>query len=256
MRFFALLALCFAAIAAVSSNPQRIVGGSVTTIDSYPTLAGLLYSFDFNTYWQACVGAILNNRAILTAASCTDGYPNNRWRIRVGSTWANSGGIVHNLAANIIHPSYNYTNNDNDVAIIRSATTFTFNNNVRAASIAGPNYNLLDNQAVWVAGWGTTYDGGFASDQLRHVQLVTINQNTCRSNYAASSRRYAVTDNMLCSGWPAGGRGQCLGDEGSPLYHNGVVVGLYSFGIGCGQDLYPAVNTRVSRYTAWISSNA
>ncbi|PZC73446.1 hypothetical protein B5X24_HaOG200449 [Helicoverpa armigera] len=256
MRFLALLALCFAAIVAVSSNPQRILGGSVTNINNYPTLAAVLYSWNLSTFWQACGGAILNNRAILTAAHCTIYYPNERWRIRVGSTWANSGGVVHNLAANIIHPSYNYTNNDNDIAILRSATTFSFNNNVRAASIAGPNYSLADNQAVWVAGWGTTSDGGYSSEQLRHVQLVTVNQNTCRNNYAASVRRFAITDNMLCSGWPSGGRGQCLGDEGGPLYHNGVVVGLYSFGIGCGQAQYPAVNARVSRYTAWIQSNA
>nr|ABR88248.1 trypsin T5 [Heliothis virescens] len=254
MRFLALLALCFAAVAAVPSNPQRIVGGSVTTIDQYPTIAALLYSWNLSTYWQSCGGTILNNRAILTAAHCTAGDANNRWRIRVGSTWANSGGVVHNLNANIIHPSYNSRTLDNDIAILRSATTFSFNNNVRAASIAGANYNLADNQAVWAAGWGTTSAGGSSSEQLRHVQMVVINQNTCRNNYAA--RGIAITDNMLCSGWPSGGRDQCQGDSGGPLYHNGNVVGVCSFGIGCAQAQFPGVNARVSRYTSWISSNA
>ncbi|PZC73448.1 hypothetical protein B5X24_HaOG200451 [Helicoverpa armigera] len=255
MRFLALLALCFATAAAVPSNPQRIVGGSATTIGQYPTIAALLYSPNLSTYWQACGGTILNNRAVLTAAHCTSGDAANRWRIRVGSTWANSGGVVHNVNANIVHQSWNQRTYDNDISILRASTTFSFNNNVRAASIAGANYNLADNQAVWAAGWGTTFYGAsVGSEQLRHVQLVSINQNTCRINYA--TRGVTITANMLCSGWPNGGRDQCQGDSGGPLYHNGIVVGVCSFGIGCAQAQFPGVNARVSRYTAWIQSNA
>ena len=63
---------------------------------------------------------------------------------------------------------------NNDIAVLRSANTFSFNNNVRAASIAGANYNLADNQAVWAAGWGTT-----------SVSLLKINLNSCstKSHY-------------------------------------------------------------------------
>nr|AAT95362.1 trypsin IIb3 precursor [Sesamia nonagrioides] len=255
MRVLALLALCFAAVAAVPSNPQRIVGGSGTTISQYPSMASLLYTWDFIGYWQNCGGIIINNRSILSAAHCTIGDPANRWRIRVGSTWANSGGVVSNVNQIINHPQFNGNTNDNDICILRSATTFSFNNNVAAASIAGSNYNVPDNQAVWAAGWGALYSGALSgSEQLQHVQTVVINQNTCRINYA--SRLILITDNMLCSGWPNGGRDQCQGDSGGPLYHNGIVVGVCSFGLGCAQAAFPGVNTRVSRYTAWIQSNA
>uniref|UniRef100_A0A2A4K6F8 trypsin n=1 Tax=Heliothis virescens TaxID=7102 RepID=A0A2A4K6F8_HELVI len=253
MRIFAVLALCVAAVAAVPG--QRIVGGSVTTIDQYPTIAALLYSSNLVSYWQDCGGSILNNRAILTAAHCTAGYAVNRFRVRLGSTWANSGGAVHNANANIVHPQYDRNTLNNDIAIIRSATTFSFNNNVRAASIAGANYLPADNQVVWAAGWGDTFYGSNqGSEQLRHVQLVTINQNTCRNNYA--TRGVLINDNMICAGWSSGGRDQCQGDSGGPLYHNGIVVGVSSFGIGCGQAFFPGVSARVSRYTSWISSNA
>ncbi|KAJ8736110.1 hypothetical protein PYW08_006766 [Mythimna loreyi] len=254
MRLLALLALCFAAVAAVPSNPQRIVGGSLTTIDRYPSIASLLFSWLGTSYWQACGGTILNNRAILTAAHCTIGDPASRWRIRVGSTWANSGGVVHNVNQIINHPQYNGNTYNNDIAVLRSASTFTLNNNVRAAPIAGSNYNLADNQVVWAAGWGTTSQGGQSSEQLRHVELRSINQATCRNNYA--TRGITITDNMLCSGWSGGGRDQCQGDSGGPLYHNGNVVGVCSFGIGCAQAQFPGVNARVSRYTSWITSNS
>ncbi|KAJ8736112.1 hypothetical protein PYW08_006768 [Mythimna loreyi] len=254
MRLLALLALCFAAVAAVPSNPQRIVGGSLTTIDRYPSIVALLFSWTTSNHRQACGGTIINNRSILTAAHCTIGDPASRWRIRVGSTWANSGGVVHNTNSIINHPQYNSNTYNNDIAVLRSASTFTFNNNARAAPIAGSNYNLADNQVVWAAGWGTTSQGGSSSEQLRHVELRTINQATCRNNYA--TRGVAITDNMLCSGWSGGGRDQCQGDSGGPLYHNGNVVGVCSFGIGCAQAQFPGVNARVSRYASWITSNA
>lgn len=96
---------------------------------------------------------------------------------------------------------------------------------------------------------------GPASEQLRHVQIWTVNQAVCRARYAEIGR--TVTDNMLCSGWlDVGGRDQCQGDSGGPLVHNGVVVGVCSWGEECALARYPGVNARVSRYTAWIQANA
>ncbi|KAM3967800.1 trypsin CFT-1-like [Aphomia sociella] len=254
MRVFFVLALCLAAVAAVPSNPQRIVGGSVTTIDQWPEMTSLLYSWNGASYSQACGGAIINNRSVLSAAHCFFGDATINWRVRVGSTFANSGGSVHNTNQIIIHPSYNTRTLDNDVAILRVASPFIFNNNVRAASIAGSNYNLADNQVVWATGWGRISPGA-ASEQLRQVQIWTVNQATCRTRYAELG--YTLTDNMLCSGWlDVGGRDQCQGDAGGPLYHNRVVVGVCSWGESCALARYPGVNARVSRFTSWISANA
>ena len=94
-------------------------------------------------------------------------------------------------------------------------------------------------------------EGGSSSEQLRHVQIYSINQAICRSRYPN------LTDNMLCSGvLDVGGRDQCTQDSGGPLYHNGVQVGVCSFGTGCARPQFPGVNARVSRFSAWISSNA
>ncbi|XP_035448297.2 trypsin CFT-1-like [Spodoptera frugiperda] len=255
MRVLALIWLCFAAVAAVPTNHQRIVGGDLANINQYPSIAALLYSWNLNHYAHACGGIILNTNTILTAAHCTYGDAPNSWRIRVGSSMAHTGGNVYNVAHNIVHNAFSFRTLDNDIAILRSSSVFANNDNVRVASIAGPNYLLADHSLVWAVGWGDTYFGSHAgSEQLRHVQVQTINQNTCRINYA--TRGVVITDNMLCSGWPTGSRDQCHGDSGGPLYHNNIVVGVCSFGIGCGQAFFPRVNTRVSRYTAWIIANS
>ncbi|XP_063390158.1 trypsin CFT-1-like [Cydia fagiglandana] len=254
--------LLLGVVVAVSALPrteppsQRIVGGSVTTIENYPYHAGLLSTWDLNWFSQSCGGTILNNRSILTAAHCFWYYTAaNRFRVRIGSTWANSGGVVHTVSQNILHPSFNRNTLDSDVAIVRLASVITFNNQARAGSIAGANYNVADNQAVWATGWGATAFNGPASEQLRHVQIWTVNQSVCVARY--NELRLVVTDNMLCSGWlDVGGRDQCQGDSGGPLIHNGVVVGVCSWGHQCAVARYPGVNARVSRFTAWITANA
>ncbi|XP_022821679.1 trypsin CFT-1-like isoform X2 [Spodoptera litura] len=237
MRTLAILAFCLAVVAAVPSRSQRIIGGSVTTIDQYPSIAGLLLTHNWSTHWHQCGSIILNNRSVLTAAYCTERTSISRWHICVGSSWAHSGGVLHNINKEIIHPQYNIGARwNNDIAILRSATTFSFNSYVRAASIAGANYNTGD------------------SEQLHHVQVVVINQNTCKNQYVNIG--ISITDNMLCSGWSKGGRDQCARDSGGPVYHNGVVVGVTSFGMGCGDPNYAGVNIRVSRFTATITANA
>uniref|UniRef100_A0A2A4K747 trypsin n=1 Tax=Heliothis virescens TaxID=7102 RepID=A0A2A4K747_HELVI len=255
MQPIVLLCLCLGVVAAVPTNPQRIVGGTATTVEQYPTIAALLYSYFGISFSQSCGGTIITRRAILTAAHCPSGDTINKWRIRVGSSYANSGGLVHTVIAIIVHPKYNSRTIDNDVAILRTTGNIIFGNVVKPAAISGNGYILDDNEIVWAAGWGTTSAGGISSEQLRHVQLWTVNQVICRSRYA--TRAANITDNMLCSGvLDVGGRDQCQGDSGGPLYHNTVVVGICSWGISCATPQFPGVNTRVSRFADWIQANA
>ncbi|XP_026756774.2 trypsin CFT-1-like [Galleria mellonella] len=255
MRSIIVWLTVIAAVAAVPKNPQRIIGGALTNINNYPEIAALLFSWNGAAYSQACGGSILNKRSILSAAHCFVGDPANRWRVRVGSTNANSGGVVHNVNAIITHGSYNSGTNDNDVSILRLSSNLAYTDVIQPASIAGSSYNLADNQVVYAAGWGATSVGGSGSEQLRHVQIWTVNHETCRNRYAEIG--HTLTDNMLCSGWlDVGGRDQCQGDSGGPLYHNKVVVGVCSWGVQCALARYPGVNARISRYATWIQENA
>ncbi|CAK1540240.1 unnamed protein product [Leptosia nina] len=243
------------AVTAVPAGQGRIAGGSITTINQYPFVASTLFSRNNVVWVQSCTGAIINNRALLSSANCYLGDPVNRWRIRVGSSYANSGGVVHNVYTIVIHNNYNSITRDNDIAIVRSSTTFTYNNNVAYIPLAGANYNIPDNSAVWALGWGRTTQTAAPSEQLRRVQVWTVNANVCRNNYLEVG--FTVTNNMLCSGWVnQGGRGQCEGDDGGPLIHNNNLVGVFSWGQQCASSRYPDINTKVSPYITWIRNNA
>ncbi|XP_069361115.1 trypsin, alkaline B-like [Maniola hyperantus] len=47
---------------------ERIIGGSVTNINTYPYSAALLWSRNTISFRQNCGGTIINNRSVLTAA--------------------------------------------------------------------------------------------------------------------------------------------------------------------------------------------
>ncbi|XP_075982469.1 trypsin, alkaline C-like [Anticarsia gemmatalis] len=250
MRVFILLAACYAAVSAVPFNSQRIVGGEVTTIDKYPSMVVILQGWDTVNFYQICGGTILNQRSVLTAAHCFDPPTVSWYRARVGSTFAHSGGTLHVVGSFLFHPDYNYF--DHDIALMRTASPIVYSNVVQPAPIAGANYFLGDNEVTWATGWGTIYLMGPRSEELRHVQFWTINQTICRERY-----RGTLGDNFLCVGWlDVGGRDQCHGDSGGPVYHHGVVVGVSHGGTGCASPLYPGLNMRVTHYSNWIQANA
>ncbi|XP_028167163.1 trypsin, alkaline C-like [Ostrinia furnacalis] len=264
MRSFIVFAITLA-VAAAAKTSERIIGGSLTTIEEYPEMVALLRVWG-NYYAQYCGGSILNNRAILTAAHCLElPIPAGR-RVRVGSSYQSSNGTVYSIERIIIHPGY--ANNwpaepDNDLSILWLTDIIPVTPTSRPALIAGPNYNLADNEPVWAIGWGWTEYGNFTShsEQLRHVQVYTVNQEICRQRFAnrvvnGVPMPYTITDNMLCSGiLDVGGRDQCYGDSGGPVFHHGVQVGICSFGHECALGEFPGVNVRVSQYTNWISDN-
>ncbi|CAK1540237.1 unnamed protein product [Leptosia nina] len=241
------------------SRQQRIVGGDVTTIDQYPSAALiLLYSCFDHVFSSVCGASIISDRAVLTAAHCISDYvPVSYWQTRVGSSFGNRGGFVHQASKVLIHPEYNSRGILNDIGIIQTSTPFTFSSYVSAASFAGRNYYLPDNEPVTAIGWGmndTINQSG--SEQLNRVHLHTINWNLCDSIFREVGS--PIGEEVLCIGIPGGGvGGQCAGDSGSPVYHYGVIVGVCSWGHGeCDNPRFPHINAMVSRYADWIVQNS
>ncbi|GBP00025.1 Trypsin, alkaline C [Eumeta japonica] len=263
MRFMIALAL-LGAVLAEPRDPQRIVGGENTNIQRYPYMSNM--QLRWGTTWiQWCGGSLITTQSVLSAAHCYAGDSPSQWRVRLGSTYASSGGSVHAVWALVLHEQYNRpTSLDNDVAIVRLATPAVLSASVGVARIAGSNYNLADNTLVTAIGWGDLWSDGPAPEILQHVDVYTINQNVCAQRYAHLKTLPGfqhwpdITPGMLCAGiLDVGGRDACQGDSGGPLAHQGdIIVGVTSWGYDCAHPTYPGVNARVSYYTNWIVNNA
>lgn len=131
----------------------------------------------------------------------------------------------------------------------------------------------IEGQFLWAAGFGAVDEamqtpvqidsfrgraGTRAASQKLQDAIVQFKPRSVCS--AALSE--AITDSAhLCAGWDEGGHDSCQGDSGGPiavLDDKGcpVVVGLTSFGQGCGRPGKYGVYTRVSQYRDWIQARA
>ncbi|KAM9837931.1 hyaluronan-binding protein 2 [Aulostomus maculatus] len=104
-----------------------------------------------------------------------------------------------------------------------------------------------------ISGWGVTETQKHGTNQLLDARVVLISDDKCRAPHVYGD---SLDDSMFCAGNMKGGVDSCQGDSGGPLVceRNGThyVVGVVSWGDGCGKKYKPGVYTKVSRFTDWI----
>lgn len=85
-------------------------------------------------------------------------------------------------------------------------------------------------------------------------QVPIVGQRQCRAAY----RRYMITDNMFCAGYKDGRSDTCSGDSGGPLLcrmrGRWTVVGVTSFGDGCGRRGKYGIYASVANHVRWIAA--
>lgn len=92
-------------------------------------------------------------------------------------------------------------------------------------------------------------------DTKQHVEVKYIETDDCN---ARKSYNGQITDAMLCAGEDQGGEDACQGDSGGPLVRLGSggepddLVGVVSWGYGCGSAQHPGVYSRITEVLQWI----
>lgn len=80
---------------------------------------------------------------------------------------------------------------------------------------------------------------------LQKVSLQVLPRDECEFSLNNTNKMCTYEHN----------KDSCVSDSGGPLLHHvkgrQFVVGLISYGIGCGSK-YPSVNTRITAYLPWI----
>ncbi|XP_050682097.1 trypsin CFT-1-like [Leptidea sinapis] len=257
----AFLAVCVLFVAAGAAKAKRIVGGQDTTIENYPWIVQLdTYNTWSMTWSQGCAANILTATYVLSAAHCFESgqaHAPHR-RIRAGSTYRNTGGVVHYISTVLNHPEYRVASRfDGDITLVKLSTPLIFTSKIQRGTIIVQDGYIPDGLRVVHAGWGTTTWGGVAARILQDVEVNVINNELCASRYLQLDRNSIVTKNMICVGLlDVGGRDACQGDSGGPLYYEELIIGIVSWGHRCANDTFPGVNTAVASYTNWIVANA
>uniref|UniRef100_A0A3B4FG01 Transmembrane serine protease 9 n=1 Tax=Pundamilia nyererei TaxID=303518 RepID=A0A3B4FG01_9CICH len=228
---------------------HRIVGGVTARRGEWPWIGSLQYQ-----RLHRCGATLIHNRWLLTAAHCfKDSTPNN-WAVSLGSVLRSGvGALVVPIQRVIIHPAFNGTNMDHDVALLELAVPAPMSYTIQSVCLPSPVHRFLKSAECYITGWGSMREGSL-TNLLQKAAVNIIDQTDCQQSYGS-----VLTSNMMCAGFMAGGRDTCLGDSGGPLTcrqpsGQWFIAGVTSWGHGCGRVGFPGVYTRVTSIRSWIST--
>lgn len=248
--------------AAAPLKDGSVVGGRPVAVGDHSWAVALASRdrFGDTRSGQFCGGAVVGPRTVLTAAHCLSTRVLGVDRRKVTDLRVISGrkdltgdaGRETPVAEVWVNPGYDRRTNAGDVAVLTLADPLTTVRPVEPAGAGDPAYDPGTGATVY--GWGDTRGDGSYADALHAAHVQVLPDRTCSRAYPGSAAGAFRPASMLCAGVPEGGRDACQGDSGGPLVADGRLIGLVSWGTGCGERGRPGVYTRVSAVLPMISA--
>ncbi|XP_068233926.1 trypsin-1-like isoform X2 [Palaemon carinicauda] len=248
-------------------DSTRIVGGQrVKPKNKYPWMVGIQVQTVVDDIF-ICGGTIISNLYILTAAHCLFNDDNTRRRPRdilIGiadhrqnSTNDDIEGVtaIVGVSKIIVHENYG-TGPNNDIGLLKLKRHLDLLSYKQLKPVCLPTSpsETYNGAQGFIYGWGiTSFTSGLP--KVLHETSVPILGSECENKF----EDIRITPQMLCAGYAEGGKDSCVGDSGGPMtvQENGrhVLVGITSFGKGCGFKDSPGIYTRVTAFLDWILEN-
>ncbi|KAI9554694.1 hypothetical protein GHT06_019970 [Daphnia sinensis] len=243
----------------LSFEEDRIVGGTDAVKNSWPYAVLLKFSGRF-----FCGGTLISPNRVLTAAHCVDFFwPWDYLRVTVELgvhvLRPTSDALVSRRVFKVLsHRNFNPYFLVNDIAIL--VLKFPVNYVTEISPVCLPAPGTTDTyvgEEAAIIGWGSLQDQyGPLPEVLQQATIKIVSNAECQASY--NSMGVTIEDSMICATAP--GTSSCYGDSGGALLIKSsstarwTEVGIVSFGsVACASPDYPAVYTRVTSFSSWIS---
>ncbi|XP_045106678.1 trypsin-1-like [Portunus trituberculatus] len=242
------------------ANGPRIVGGQqVNPKNKYPWIVGLNILPVTNRTLYDCVGSIINDLYILSAAHCLFDQDTlvqlDASSVMVGigdhnqlSTDDDVEGITRQIEVEEIKifSQFSIVNVDFDIALLKLKEPLDFTpKEIGPICLPKDDTQTYGGDQGVVVGWGITKEGEINQPAiLMEVELPILPAAVCETMMV---NFFDITERMICAS-VEGGKDACEGDSGGPLSvvegEQHIVVGVSAFGEGCARDK-PGVYSRV-----------
>nr|XP_015904872.2 protein masquerade isoform X1 [Parasteatoda tepidariorum] len=211
-----------------------------------------------------CGGALIDNSWVLTAAHCVASSLEEGQAIfiRAGVTDLkspedNSKAQTVRVLSTFVHHNFNSKTLDNNIALLRLQKPVELGGN--ACVVCLPTTRKMPKEGVkcTVTGYGFVSPEGGMALRIREAQIPIVDDMECMTNVTeALDNPFILPSSSFC----AGGEGiedACQGDAGGSLacevggFHE--LVGLVSWGLGCGRNFVPSIYVKVPAFMGWIN---
>ncbi|CAO1393051.1 unnamed protein product [Diamesa serratosioi] len=237
---------------------DHIIGGTNANVGEIPHMAAIAYNdFETNSIQFNCGGSLISRRFVLTAEHCVN-TKNSPIFVRLGKTSLNDEDELTALDINVKkihhHNDYRTTIKHNDIALLELERIIADNEFSHTLMPACLYFGAKLQNELIISGWGINgSEKQTKTNWLQKAKVTELTFDECKNNYVEFKIEFVKT--QMCALNVVKTADTCPGDSGGPIqsFKDGqyYVVGITSFGAGCGSPL-PGIYTKVSSFIDWI----
>ncbi|XP_064121628.1 trypsin-1-like isoform X2 [Macrobrachium nipponense] len=239
----------------------RVIGGNTAARGEFPYLLSLQVKTGELLGTHICGAAVVSNMWAISAAHCVGHALVDKESLQIVAgeySLQSPEGTEQRIdvAEIVVHEEFDPLTLANDIALLRLKSWLYYDRNVQPVALAFRGYSPHP-LAKCVLSWLGRDPRGRPDVGRPEVREAPRRLGLVLRRILRRIWLERLGSSTLCAGYEGGGADACSQDDGGPLVCEAgahkYLVGIASFGIGCGRPRQPGVYTEVSYFAQWAA---